>query len=272
MTDKLRLLARKFARYWENKDKNYRQKEKRGQIARPYFAYGLLKAADVAAFFGAQRVTACEFGVARGDGLINMTDVAAQVTHETGIGFDIFGFDTGTGLTAIDGYRDHPEIWTQGDYPMTDPDSLIKKLAGKAQLVLGDIADTVPDFTSSLSSRSPLGFIAVDVDIYSSTAQALRCLLGPCDRYNPAVSIYFDDVSHFFANRYCGELLAIDEFNAANAFRKIDHDRTGRHLGHVWHEMMYACHILDHPARSEVSLSRPRKTDLGGNLPAGVLD
>jgi hypothetical protein len=52
---------------------------------------------------------AAEFGVANGAGLLNMCEIAARVTRETGVGFRIVGFDAGTGLPQPIDYRDHPE-------------------------------------------------------------------------------------------------------------------------------------------------------------------
>jgi hypothetical protein len=274
---KLRSIARKLKTTLLDEpapvdQRTFRQREAACQVQRPPFAYGLLKAADVASFFGASRTTVCEFGVAGGAGLLNMIEVADQVTAETGVSFDIFGFDTGSGLTPIHDYRDHPEVWSQGDYPMGDTDALRRKLNGRATLIIGDIAETVDSFVDTLSPQSPLGFISVDVDIYTSSTHVLKVLLGPAGCYNPAVSVYFDDVSHFFANRYCGELLAIEEFNASHPNRKLDSDRSCRHVGIAWYTQMYACHILDHEARSRINTSRPKKVKAGGNLPPGVLN
>ena len=64
-------------------------------ISRPDYLYGMLRAADVAKYFGKQCVTVIEFGVASGAGLLNMADLAPVVEKETGIGLRIVGFDTG---------------------------------------------------------------------------------------------------------------------------------------------------------------------------------
>src|SRR5947209_5603353 len=72
---------------------DFREREWHGLIDRAYHAYGLLRAADTAKFFGLSAVTACEFGVATGNGLLNMASVAADVTLATGIEFRIVGFD-----------------------------------------------------------------------------------------------------------------------------------------------------------------------------------
>ena len=234
-----------------------RQKEQYDLLRRAPYAYGLLRAADLAKAFGKKRTTVCEFGVADGTGLLNMIHLAEKISKETGIEFDIFGFDTCEGLPEIKGYKDHPEIWSPGDFKMGDKDSLLKKINNKAELIVGDIKDTVDIFVDMLNSESPIGFIVVDVDIYSASKVAINCLLSKPDLYNPAVSIYFDDVVSFFANKWCGELAAIEEFNSENKLRKIDIDRsigmrpTFHFLRRSWNEHMYVCHILDHDVRSK---------------------
>jgi hypothetical protein len=97
-----------------------------------------------------------------------------------------------------------------------------------------------------------LGFVSVDVDMYSSTRSALGALMGQPAQYLPAVSMYFDDVAFYFANAWCGELAAINEFNAAGNLRKIDPDRSldDRLLRRPWYRQMYVYHVLDHPDRS----------------------
>ena len=130
-------------------------------------------------------------------------------------------------------------------------------------MIWGDIATTIGPFTDGITSSEPIGFISVDVDIYSATKSALECLRSSSDKYTPAVSMYFDDVSFFFANKWAGELAAIDEFNSENEFRKIDHDRSlsVRRPEKMadWYPSMYICHILDHPARQSTA-QRPQLT------------
>jgi hypothetical protein len=233
---------------------SFREKELCGMVDRPTYAYGMLRAADLARFAGKSRATVCEFGVATGNGLLNMIDLAGIITAETGVSFRVVGLDTGAGLPRLDGYRDHPELWSVGDFSMVNKDELTARIAGQAELLFGDIKDTVHDLVQTLDAAAPLGFISVDVDIYSGARSALQCLLGPPELYCPAVSIYFDDIQFFFANRFCGELLAIDEFSRVNTMRKIDQDRSlpGHRsvLVAQWYPAMYVCHVLDHPMRT----------------------
>jgi hypothetical protein len=238
---------------------DFRQKEAYGLINRPNYAYGMLRAADLARFLGKKAVTVCEFGVATGNGLMNMVELAGQIRAETGVEVRVVGLDTGEGLPSVTDYRDHPELWSTGDFAMTNKDELRKRVDGRAELIFGDIKDTVDGFVASLDESAPLGFVAIDVDIYSGSKSAFRSLLGKPELYTPAISMYCDDVRFFFANRWCGELLAIDEFNQENTMRKIDEDRSlGERPSKVdsWYKSMFVCHILDHETRC-----KPRKRD-----------
>ena len=94
-------------------------------VVRLPYAYGLLEAADAAASMGLKRFTAVEFGVASGAGLMNMCKIAERVTKTTGIEVDIVGFDNATGMPEPVDYRDHPEYYSPGDYPMESPGKLV---------------------------------------------------------------------------------------------------------------------------------------------------
>ena len=239
---------------WTKHAGDFREKELCGLVDRPNYTYGMLRAADVARFFNKSEVTVCEFGVATGMGLTNMTDIASLIQAETGIRFRIVGFDTGAGLPPPSGAKDHPEMWSGGDFPMGDPAQLRARLNGKAELILGDIKDTIGAFTATLTPDCPLGFVSIDVDIYSGTVAALRALDGPAELYLPAISFYLDDVGSYFNNDVCGELGAVNEHNQAHPMRPIGIDRSlpGRRADAVaaWYRSMYVCHVLDHPLRT----------------------
>lgn len=95
-----------------------------------------------------------------------------------------------------------------------------------------------------------IGFVSVDVDYHSSATSCLSVLEYGTSCYMPAVPMYFDDfmTDCLTANSWCGEALAIREFNEAPALRKIEpnpfFDTANR-----WRPY-HACHILDHPLRS----------------------
>lgn len=254
--------------HWVKRHGDFRTRERYGLVSRANYVYGMLRAADLAKYFGHKCVTVVEYGVASGAGLLNMVSLAPQITQETGIDFRIIGFDTGRGLPPVHGYKDHPELWNSGDFAMEDRDTLVRKLGDRATIIWGDIADTVDPFTASLDPAAPLGFVSVDVDIYTATKSALRCLTGAPDKYVPAVSMYFDDVSFYFANEWAGELAAIKEFNDEHQMRKIGGDRSLPGPRPVkaenWYASMYVGHILDHEARQHPR-ERPQLT-IGSHL------
>jgi hypothetical protein len=220
---------------------------------RQQHAYGLLTAADDALSGGYKSVTVIEFGVANGVGLLNICSLAEKITKATGVSFNIVGFDNVHGMPPLRDYRDHPELYQPGWYPMEEPARLRSKLPAHAKLILGDITDTVPNYLSTLSSDSPIGFVSVDVDYYWSAVDALKSLTAVPELYLPRVTMYFDDVGSVAHNPWCGELAAIGDFNAANPLRKIapiNFLRVNRLFKNaMWIDQMYTLHVLDHPAR-----------------------
>lgn len=116
----------------------------------------IVRAAEAARFFDLPAVTVYEFGVASGEGLINMLALSKLVTAETGVKFRVVGFDTGHGLPKVEGHRDHAELWAPGDFPMKARDRLMARLKGQAELVFGDIDATVP-FVKTLDVQGAAG-------------------------------------------------------------------------------------------------------------------
>jgi len=221
-------------------------------VFRQYTAFCMLDAADRAANLGLKRISVVEFGVASGAGLLNICDNARAIRKATGIEFDIYGFDTGAGLPPPRSYRDHPELYQQGDFPMNFR-ALQARLPENAKLVLGDIATTVPQFLRE--GLAPLGYVALDVDYYWSAVEALRIFSGPPEFYLPLVNLYLDDCHDAYHNPSCGEMLACQEFNEANDLRKIfpyTALREKRLLKRAsWPSKIYSVHVLDHKIRTE---------------------
>jgi hypothetical protein len=225
---------------------------------RPQYLVGMLGAADQALRQGARTIAAIEFGVAGGNGLIALERYAAAVEAGTGVEIRVYGFDTGSGLPAGCGdYRDHPDQWRLGDYAM-DEQGLRSRLSHRTELIIGNVDQTVPAFMRD-DGRPPIGFVSIDVDLYSSAVAALRILTGPRRRILHRVAMYFDDVDFVFNHRFAGELLAIDEFNGSQSDVKIDvwrGLRKGRPFPEApWLDRMYIAHDLE--AISRVSLQRP---------------
>jgi hypothetical protein len=221
-----------------------------GVVPRPHYGYGVFWAATTAKRLGIPRISVMEFGVAGGRGLLALESLAAEVAAFTGVQIDVYGFDTGEGLPSPLDYRDLPHIWSQGFYKM-DVGKLRARLT-RAQLVLGDVAQTATQWLNR-EERAPIGFIAFDLDYYSSTKAAFSIFGAGHPRYLPRVYCYFDDVSSNdlgCMNEHVGELLAIREFNAANPGRKIakvEQLRANRRRWESWQEKIFVFHDFAHP-------------------------
>jgi hypothetical protein len=222
-------------------------------VVRQQHAFGLLTAADKARLCGIDELTVVEFGVASGAGLLNLCEVGRKVTRATGVRFNVIGFDTGAGMPEPRDYRDHPEYYAAGDFPV-DRAALARKLPPNARVIYGEIERTLPEFLDSQTRLAPVGFVSVDVDYYSSTSAALRLFEDPDPlKYLPWVVIYLDDVMFDGHNEWCGELLAVSEFSRTHPVRKIGKFNFLRNTrvfrNPAWIDHMHMLHVLDHPFR-----------------------
>jgi hypothetical protein len=129
-------------------------------LPRLAYGYGVYHAAQLAERLKIPEIAVVVFGVATGGGLVEMERVATEVARVTPTRIKVFGFDTGVGLPEPSDYRDLPYIWRKGHYRM-DVDAVKRRLR-HAELVLGDVAVTVPQFLSQLDT--PIGFISFDLD------------------------------------------------------------------------------------------------------------
>ncbi len=225
-------------------------------VLRQQHAYGILFATEKAIRDGYKKLTIIEFGVANGAGLINISKICKNLNKIYGVEYKIYGFDTGVGMPAPLDYRDHPELYKVGDFPM-DQNNLKKILSANCTLVIGNVKTTVSEFVKSdFLLESPIGFVCVDVDYYSSTRDALQVLLSDPQKYLDHFPVYFDDVDEYSHNSYCGELCAIKEFNNNNISRKIErHDflflkRLFKNA--TWINSMFFVHILDSARRNTI--------------------
>ncbi|HLI80812.1 MAG TPA: hypothetical protein VKV03_12570 [Candidatus Binataceae bacterium] len=232
-------------------------------VRRRHYAYCTLAAADLAKARGLDAITIVEFGVAGGDGLLNLCDIARNVSSITGVRIEVLGFDGGCGMPPPRDYRDHPDLYQAGDFPM-NVEALRHALPSNGRLVLGELRDTVPRFVRQLSTRSPVGFAAIDVDYYFSASEALTLFKDhEPQKYLPTTLLYLDDIIDVSNSRFTGELLAVEEFNQAHAMRKIDHHRFLRSerifKNARWIDQIYVLHVLDHPVMQQAKISRPAK-------------
>ena len=224
-------------------------------VVRPEYAFGIYESALKAKSLGIKGISIIEFGVAGGAGLMNMIEIAKKTTKATGVQIKVYGFDTGKGMPPPIDFRDHPELYGHGDFPM-NIDALKEGLGNEAELILGDIDEQLVKFESQLDPDYPIGFVSVDVDYYSSTVSALKVFNYKPSCYLPLTYIYFDDIYHLHHNSKCGELLAIKEYNERNDLRVIEpHQfiRKYRMLKNAgWLGQIFFLHVLDSAVRNNL--------------------
>jgi hypothetical protein len=233
---------------------SYRSKIAFDLIIRQHHAYGLLQAADRALKLGFSSVSVIEFGVASGAGIMNIRQIASNIQKITGIRFDIYGFDNITGMPPHKDYRDHPDLYREGDYKM-NYEQLKKNLNATVKIIQGDIRNNIHAFLQNLSPQAPIGFVSLDVDYYSSAVDALTVFRdSDASKYLDIVYLYVDDIHKEEHNSRCGELLAIREFNDKHPQRLIEKHaflETQRIFKHArWLRHIYLLHVLDHAHRS----------------------
>jgi hypothetical protein len=230
---------------------SYPEKLNHSTIEKPVYGYSVLHAATLARKLGYPSVSAIEFGVAGGNGLMALERHAEHVKAETGVHVSVYGFDTGAGMPPPTDYRDLPYMWQSGYFAM-DAERLRARLK-TAELILGPVEETVTRFCET-KAPAPIGFISFDLDYYSSTMAALRLLEADHRFFLPRVVCYFDDISgdiDWAYNEFTGELLAINEFNDRHDDIKIGRVQglryTKRRIPRSWHEQVFVAHRFTHP-------------------------
>lgn len=221
-----------------------------GALRRPDYATCLYYAALQAKRLGYSAMTAVELGVAGGKGLLSMCEHAAAIQKEVGIEFVITGFDGGAGLPQSNDPRDLKYYWSAGAFPM-DLQALQARLAGRAELIIGNVAETCPKWNPQ--ARAPLGVVAFDLDLYSSTAAALSLLEK--ENVLPRIWCCFDDIVDWPQSAltdFVGVAAAIRDFNEMPK-RKLLQDNLSpaRVFAECpvewWHGKIHIYHRLGHP-------------------------
>ena len=138
-----------------------------------HYAFGVYEGAKRAKDLGINEITVIEFGVANGRGLMAMALYATKIQKCLGIKINVLGFDSGEGMPATEGYKDHPEIYATGDFPMQDRKKLVSILPANTQLIFLDLIKS--NWTGFL--KAPIAYMSIDVDYYSSAIAILKYLI-----------------------------------------------------------------------------------------------
>jgi hypothetical protein len=223
------------------------------------YTWGMVQGVHLAKVLGIDRVSAIEFGVAGGRSLMVLERLADSVQSIFGVTVDVYGFDTGVGLPKPVDYRDMPNLWSEGFFKM-DVEKLKSRLK-RAELVLGPVSDTLPKFLDS--QPSPVVFVGFDVDLYSSTRDALALFNADTRLLLPRVHCYFDDILGYSFGDCVGERLAISDFNCKHEERKISpiyglqYYVPKRFADEMQWEKQYMAHIFDHKLYNQYDGSIP---------------
>lgn len=219
--------------------------------ARPHYAYCMLSAADLARRLGHKRISVLEFGVAGGNGVAFIRDFAPKAEQATGVGFDIYGFDTGEGMPPPEGDKDLPHWFQESQYRMNQ--EALRAYVPEAKLVLGDIKDTAPSFIEK-HKPAPIGALFNDVDYYSSTLNSFS-IFDAVDRFPdcflPRVFMYMDDILGTeleMYGPYNGQLAAIRDYNESRPQSKIHLNQNLISQSHLrYRNQIYYVHLFSHP-------------------------
>lgn len=232
-----------------------------GALERPHYAYIVHQAADLARRLGLPRISVLEFGVAGGAGLLNLEAHAARVEKESGVGIEIYGFDTGEGLPPPEDYRDLPYVWQANQFRMDVP--VLEARLKRARLVLGLAKDTVAGFAARFAP-APIGAISFDLDYYSSTRDAFGIFDVAPEHRLPRIFTYLDDIISSDLGHVgpsVGVPLAIAELNTAGRRQLIalNHLETAYGAMKRWHRQIYSFCDFDHPRYNDYIIDGDRQ-------------
>jgi hypothetical protein len=235
--------------------------------AYPQYIWGVMQGAALAKVLGLPKVSVIEFGVAGGHGLLALETISEAIERRTNVCIDVFGFDSGLGLPKPEDFRDQPNMWFEGQLPMDE--AKLKTRLHRGKLCLGQVKETIPTFIAG--NPAPVAFVSFDLDLYSSTCDAMSIFKSNHASLLPRVVSYFDDIFGHTYNDYCGERAAIREFNNSNTPCKICPIHGLRYFipsfarGDLWPDGIYFAHFFEHPAYKRLdSFKKVLVRDLDG--------
>lgn len=246
------LVTRKIVGYWVSTlyKNDFKRRLDFNAISKPEYGYGAYYAACQSKSLGYRSLSLIELGVAGGNGLVALENIALSLERTFNLKIDVYGFDAGVGMPEASSYKDLPYVWKKKFFKM-DTEKLLSSLK-KAKLIIGNAEQTIPDFIKN-GNPNPIGFISFDLDYYSSTVLAMKILSQDSEFYIPRVYCYFDDCigdDHELHSEFTGELLAINEFNKTHNDRKlgkINGLRYKRVFDDKWSEEYFVLHLFNHP-------------------------
>ena len=148
-------------------------------------------------------------------------------------------------------HRDVPNLYRESGFPMDE--AKLRARLKSARLILGDVNETIGTF---LASRpAPVGFVSVDVDLYSSTMSALKVV-----RRGPGVAVTAcvlllrrhsgRDVFrvHRRTTRHCGLQRGPRDAERFRRYSVYGISCIPPHSTEAWPDQMFIAHLFDHDA------------------------
>ena len=229
---------------------------------RPHYHSIIYESTQTALKLNLKKISLIEFGIAGGNGLLSIEKYCKKLSEKYKIEYEIYGFDFGdsSGLNFSKNPKDLPYYWSEGQFKMNY--NKLKTKIKNSKLVLGDVSDSVKNFTQKYNP-APIGAIFFDLDYYTSTINALEIFKCSDDFILPRVICYFDDLQPN-VNNFNGELAAINEFNKNNEEMKIvkDYGTSLNYYYGPWNEEVFILHKFNH----KDYLTKTKKTIYSTNL------
>lgn len=183
-------------------DKDYRKSQSAKDFVAKYFRGAKALKSDAEALrYGSDHVTLegmyLEMGVCTGR-TINF--IAALNPSKI-----VYGFDSFKGL---------PEAWERDDMKIPKgsfgfkEENIIPPVLNNVRLIKGMFNETLPEFKKKILKDSPIAFLHVDCDLYSSTNQVFSIL---ADHIIPGTIVVFDELYNY-PNSENHEFRAFQEF------------------------------------------------------------
>ena len=181
-----------------------------GSSLRANYLYGVLHAARLANVLGIPAISVLEFGVAGNDSCPREgEDRCLRPEEAFGVSIDVYGFDSGRGLPKPTDFRDCPNLFLEGQFPL-DEARLLPSLE-PGDLILGLVTvEQVPEFVDTSVRRRSGSRRSTLTCIRPGDCFRVACIRGETlNLMLPRVLCYFDDITGFTYADHNGERLAI---------------------------------------------------------------
>lgn len=207
---------------------------KKGSLPRPYYALGMLLAANQALNLGLNKISVLEISIDDYSGLQDLFQHKLDIESVMPITFEIIHLNAGSkNFNKCNNIRDRLDFFN------LMKSSTIKKNIKKNS----DIKIYKKNFVKDLdlikkNLKNPLGFIIFDVNNFTLTNEAFKILNISPKKILPKPLLYFD---HFYrSSEFEGEFYSIKKFNDKNKFRKIsDILELPEQLSTSWNKWIY---------------------------------